>query len=166
MNNTPLTDSLFPSHIEPVNLEVGQLLIKARKLCSELEQQSKSLSHYSSEELFNELRNRKEDLEFLDIRTKTSYGITVKDLVFLYTVDKKWPPKEFLLFAPHLKKTHQLEFLYNHVNGIELLRDFVPSFLQETEEGIYDTSLMETLCIDLLKKCGIECQRNDEWFDY
>lgn len=45
MNDTPLTDSLFPSHIEPVNLEVGQLLIKARNLCSELEQQSKSLSH-------------------------------------------------------------------------------------------------------------------------
>lgn len=126
----------------------------------------KTLQEFSSEELFNELKNRKEDLEILDIKTKTFQGVCAKDLIFYYTIDSSWPPHSFFLCAPHLKKSNKNEFLYNVSNGYYILEEFVPSFLSESEEGIYECNKLEKECIDILNKCGIECQRNDEWFDY
>lgn len=126
----------------------------------------KNLQEYSSEELFNEIKNRKEDLEILDIKTKTFQGVSAKDLIFYYTIDSDWEPYSFFKCAPHLKKSNQHEFLYNVSNGCFLLEEFVPSFLSESEEGIYESSKPEKECIEILNKCGIECRRDDDWFDY
>lgn len=95
-------------------------------------------------------------MEILEIKTKTFQGVSSKDLVFFYTIDVKWPPHNFFICAPHLKKSNQNEFLYNVSNGYYLLEEFIPSFLSESEEGIYESMKSEKECIDFLNKCGIE----------
>lgn len=118
----------------------------------------KTLQEYTSQELYNELKRREENIELLEISSLNYNGITIKDVVVKYGNDGY----NCFLYAPHMKKDNgSLDFLYNEY---ELNKAIMPSCFYEMEEGIYESQESLEKSLDILKKCGIVCQRDDTFF--
>ena len=118
----------------------------------------KTLAEYTSQELYNELKRRSDNLEFLEINGLNHNGITIKDVVVKYGNDSY----NCFSYAPHIKNDDgSLEFIYYEY---ELARQIMPSCFCEQQEGIYESTENLEKSLDILKKFGIEYWRDDDFF--
>ena len=118
----------------------------------------KTLQEYTSQELYNELNRRNEDIHVLEINCLNHNGITIKDVVVKYGNDGY----NCFLYAPHIKKDNgSLEFIYYEY---ELTRKIMPGCFCEEMEGIFSSTEPLEKSLDILKKCGISCKRDDNFF--
>lgn len=120
---------------------------------------NKTLSQFTTEELFIELQNRN---AYLNIN-----GISAKDIVIVYGEEKDYKQKTYYRYAPHvLRADGSLEFGYDIDEfGYELWFEFLPGF-NESEKCIFEYRGTLAEALAAIEALGMTAERDDEFFNY